>query len=67
MKRRCFETRIGWDITLDQVGRDNFTVTYGAVAERKLSYEDAADRLGSAIMHALACEWKLDNRMKGEK
>ena len=51
----------GWDITLTQNGIENFTVTYGKQVTNDLDYRMAAYELGSCIMHALACEFKLDN------
>lgn len=56
----------GYDIKLEQAGRDRFIVTYGKQVSRELNYHDAALDLGASIMHALACESKLDNRSKGE-
>jgi hypothetical protein len=56
-----------WPITLVQLGKDDFIVTYGKQVDARLDYSHAACKLGQAIMHALACESKLDNRAKGEK
>lgn len=56
-----------WIIRLTQTGVDRFSVDYGADQRAGLSYGDAAAKLGQAIMHALACEGKLDNRAKGER
>jgi hypothetical protein len=56
-----------WIIRLTQTGVDRFSVNYGADQKTGLSYGDAATKLGAAIMHALACEGKLDNREKGER
>lgn len=56
-----------YPIKLDQRGRDNFRVTYGAQIDSNLTYSEAAAKLGQAIMHALACDGALDNRSKGEK
>jgi len=66
-KRLCFKTEIGWTIKLEQTGLDSFTVTYGAEVQPRLDYASAAEALGQCIMHALACEDKLDNRAKGER
>jgi hypothetical protein len=38
-----------------------FTVTYGKQVTRGLTYKQAADELGSSIMHALACNGMVDN------
>ncbi len=54
-------------VTLIQVGKDNFTVTYGLQVKKKLNYWQAATEYGQCIMHMLANRGKLDNRMKGEK
>ena len=62
----CFETTICWRIALEQTGRNRFIVTYGAETHTGLSYEEASAKLGSSIMHALACEGRLDNRLPGE-
>lgn len=57
-----FETTIaGYDITLIQRGEDVFSVIYGKQRENGLSYAEAAKELGQCIMHALACEGKLEN------
>lgn len=53
-------------ITLTQQGRDSFTVTYGKQIDQHLRYGDAADKLGCAILHALACDSLIDNREQGE-
>lgn len=50
----------GYEITLHQNGRDSFRVAYGAQVSRGLSYENAARELGESIMHALACESKIN-------
>ena len=57
----------GFPIKLQQSGKDSFHVTYGKQVMKFLTYPAAAAELGSCIMHALACEGKLDNRQKGEK
>lgn len=48
-------------VILSQQGSNNFTVTYGKQARAELNYEQAALELGACIMHALACDGKLDN------
>jgi hypothetical protein len=65
--KRCFTYENGdYPIHLDQRGKDRFVVTYGKQVD-KGDYEYAARKLGEAIMHALACDGKLDNREKGER
>ena len=65
---RCYTFENGaWPIHLDQQGKDRFTVVYGLQVKKDLNYGEAASELGSCIMHALACEGKLDNRMKYER
>jgi len=58
---------LAWPVTLEQTGIDRFTVTYGKQVKSGLRYGQAATELGACIMHALACDGKLDNREKGEK
>lgn len=52
---------LAFPIVLKQVGPDNFTVVYGKQVEKGLTYTRAASELGNAIMHALACDDRLDN------
>lgn len=57
----CFEVTIGgFDIKLYQTGK-TFDVVYGRQISTSLSYERATDELGQCILHALACEGRLDN------
>jgi len=59
----CYNTTIaGFDIELRQLRRNSFTVVYGIQIREHLDYTAAATELGAAIMHALSCEAKLDNR-----
>lgn len=58
---------LAFRVELRQRGRDNFTVIYGLQVDERLTYGEAAAKLGQAIMHALACESELDNRQRGEK
>jgi hypothetical protein len=58
---------LAFPIMLHQDGVDRFTVTYGKQITSGLSYGKAACELGAAVMHALACEGKLDNRERGER
>ena len=65
---RCYTFENGaFPIHLDQQGKDRFTVVYGLQVKNDLDYSEAAMELGSCIMHALACEGKLDNRMQHER
>ncbi len=67
-KTKCFETEIaGYPIELWQTGKDSFTCVYGLEVKTRQNYTDAALDLGANIMHALACEGRLDGRMKGEQ
>ncbi len=66
-RKVCFElATLALPIKLEQTGKDSFTTTYGLEVKSGLTYAQAASSLGGVIMHALACEGKLDNRMKGE-
>lgn len=59
-KTLCFElSDLVFDIKLHQTGKDSFTVTYGLEVKERLSYSKACSALGSAIMHALACDSKI--------
>ena len=65
--RTCHTVDIGGlPIQLIQTGKDSFTVVYFKQVKKRLTYQQAACEYGACIMHALACEGKLDNRMKGE-
>jgi hypothetical protein len=59
----CFElTDAAFPIKLTQNKKTRlFTVIYGKQIQAPLSYERAAMALGAAIMHAAACDGKLDN------
>jgi hypothetical protein len=64
----CFELKeTAFPISLKQTGIDSFTVTYGKQIKTRLPYGKAATELGACIMHALACDGKLDNRERGER
>jgi hypothetical protein len=66
--KTCFElTETAFPIRLLQTGVDSFTVEYGKQIKKRLSYGDACSELGQAIMHALSCEGKVDNRERGER
>lgn len=58
---------LAFPISLIQTGKDRFTVVYGKQTKKRLSYAQAAEEYGAAIMHALACDGKLDNREQGER
>jgi hypothetical protein len=66
MKRTCFAINDA-NIKLEQIGRDNFTVTYGLQIKRRLTYSQAATELGCVIMHDAACRSALDNRERNER
>lgn len=59
----CFRTEIaGFPIILEQSERNKlFTVTYGQQVRRELNHSQAAQELGRCILHALACENKVDD------
>jgi roadblock/LC7 domain-containing protein len=50
----------GYTIQLRKRSANSFTVVYGKQVKPLLSYADAAKELGQCIMHALACEGRLD-------
>lgn len=67
MKKVCFSlNELAFPVELQQQGRDNFTVVYGKQVKEKLTYGAACTELGAAIMHALACDGRLDNE-KGRR
>ena len=56
-----FKTEIaGYEITLQQNSKGEFIVGYGYQQYKTNSYKQAAKELGSCIMHALACEGKIE-------
>lgn len=61
--RTCFEIdEKPWPIKLEQRGSKNsFRVTYGYQVDDWLTYEQAAAKLGQAIMHRAACDGMLDS------
>ena len=64
----CYEiSHLAFPIALTQQGKDKFTVIYGKQIKKDLTYARAATELGAAIMHALACDGRLDNRERGER
>lgn len=61
-KTLCFELPdAAFPIKLEQTGKNSFTVTYGLQVKSRLAYGAAAAELGECIMHALACEGKIEN------
>lgn len=67
-KTLCIElTDLAFPVRLEQTGVDKFVVTYGKQVKSGLTYAQAASELGADIMHALACDGKLDNRHRGER
>jgi hypothetical protein len=66
--KTCFELpETAFPIRLLQNGIDSFTVEYGKQVHSGLSYGAACTELGQAIMHALSCDGKVDNRLRGER
>lgn len=62
MTTSCYKTEVaGFNIELLQNGPDDFCVLYGSQVTHSQPYSEAAKELGLAMMHALACEGKLDN------
>ncbi len=56
----CFETTMaGFEIKLEQAANGKLWVTYGKQESGHDSYQQAAQALGAAIMHAAACEGSL--------
>lgn len=67
MKPDLFGIQIaGYGITLGQGrgGKERFRVIYGLQVDDHLSYSEACKKLGEAILHALACEGKIDDQME---
>lgn len=62
-RKHCITVKVPnqCEVTLHQVGKNNFTVTYGKQKTINLTYEKAAAELGECIMHAVACNHGLDN------
>jgi len=61
MNKTCFvyEPECGFPIYLTQQDVDVFTVAYGKEVTAGLSYNEAAVKLGAAIMHSAACAGAL--------
>lgn len=65
--RRCHRIDdLPFSIELWKAGPDDFTILYGLDIKKGLTYVAAATELGRCIMHALACESKIDNRTMEE-
>ncbi len=54
-------TTLAVPISLYQDPDGLFTVVYGKQIDAGLGYALACNKLGGAILHALACDGKLDN------
>lgn len=54
-------------VSLQQRGKDNFAVRYGREVHARLTYKMACEKLGQALMHQIACDGSLDNRMTNER
>lgn len=48
------------EVNLFATAENTYTVTYGLEIKRGLDLEETIQRVGSCIMHALACAGKLD-------
>lgn len=61
MNEKIFSTTIaGMEISLTRRTKHTFTTQYHLQTEFCRSYNEAAEKLGYYIMHALQCEGKLD-------
>jgi hypothetical protein len=52
---------IAFPLELSRTGRGRYTVQYGKQEKRNLDYLQAASELGVCLMHALACDGKVDS------
>lgn len=52
---------LAFPIELQQVGA-RFRVIYGQQVKSNLSYSEACDELGTAMMHAAACDGLIETR-----
>lgn len=48
------------EVALWQFANGQFAVTYGAEHGKRTDYATAAEQLGGALMHALACNGDID-------
>lgn len=55
-----------FDIELTQTGFDRFEVRYFKQIKGGLNYSQAASEFGGCVMHALACDGRLENRTAAE-
>lgn len=61
MNEKVFSTTVAdMEISLTRRTKHTFTVQYHLQKEIAYDYEEAAEKLGYCIMHALQCEGKLD-------
>jgi hypothetical protein len=58
---------VNGDISVWQNKKGFFRVNYGLQESCGLSYAQAAVELGQCILHALACDGKLDNNEDGDE
>lgn len=56
--KTCFEHE---NIKLEQRTNKLFRVTYGLQVDDDLTYSQACEKLGEAILHDAACEGRLEN------
>lgn len=58
---KCLEINdMAFPIKLEQYeGKEEFVVSYGLQVDANLSYKEATEKLGEAILHALCCEDKI--------
>lgn len=56
-----FKLDLAFPITLTQQSPNQFTVQYGRQVRDELTYEQAAVELGYSILHALACDARINN------
>ena len=54
-------------VSLQQRGKNNFLVRYGMQIKEGLTYSQAAAEFGACLMHQLACDELLDNRLPGDR
>ncbi len=56
---RCGNTV--FPIELSRQGRNRYSVQYGKQVKSDLNYSGAAKEIGYCLMHALACDGKVDS------
>lgn len=52
-------------VTLQQKRKNDFAVRYGCQVDDGLTYSQACDKLGQALMHQAACNGTLNNEGVG--